>query len=53
MPYNCVRSRVATQISEQSLLVSLAARVLKGVLEAAGEMMHEILALAESEKFNS
>ena len=46
---------MATQIrvNEAFQSLSLAARVLNGALEAAGEMMHEILALAESEKFNS
>lgn len=31
----------------------LATRVLNGAHEASGETMHEMLALAESEKFNS
>ena len=46
---------MATQIrlKEAFQFLSLAARVLNGALEAAGETMHEILALAESEKFNS
>ena len=46
---------MATQIrlNEAFQFLSLAARVLNGALEAAGETTREILALAESEKFNS